>query len=196
MDGEPTFTAFLGARQLAHGDLEDVARAAAGAGPQGAVQIFDDASGRPVELDPRLDPGQAATEHRARQAAADAPPPRRAGRGRPRLGVVAREVTLLPRHWDWLAGQPGGASATLRRLVEDARRQSAGPDERRARRDAVYRIMAALAGDAPGFEDASRALFADDLAGLERLAAGWPADVAGYVLRLARPLAGGQPPPT
>ena len=127
------------------------------------------------------------SEYRSRSAGPEEPPVRRPGRGRPRLGVVAREVTLLPRHWDWLALQPGGASAALRRLVEDARRQTTGLDAARTAQEALYRAMSALAGNAPGFEDASRALFAGETARLEAIVATWPPDIAAYILRLADP---------
>lgn len=170
------FTAFLGHRRLAAGDLRVVAQAAART--DRPVLIFDDATGQVVDLDLRGSPEQAEAEYRARTA------PPRAGRGRPRLGVVAREVTLLPRHWDWLAAQPGGASATLRRLVDDARREGADVDRTRQRRDALYRVLSALAGDLPGFEGASRALFAADRTAFAHLIADWPADVADYVQRL------------
>ncbi|PZQ59242.1 MAG: DUF2239 domain-containing protein [Phenylobacterium zucineum] len=181
-----TFTAFLGDQQVGSGVLPHVATALAGRDLGGApVFIFDDATGRPVELDLRHGPAAAVAEYERRTAP---PPPQRPGRGRPRLGVVAREVTLLPRHWDWLAAQPGGASATLRRLVDEARRDNIDVDQVRETRDAAYRVMSALAGDLPGFEDASRALFAGSYAGLAQVALGWPADVAAYVLRMAAPL--------
>lgn len=106
-------------------------------------------------------------------------------RGRPTLGVVGREVTLLPRHWDWLNAQPGGASVSLRKLVDQARKTGGERERRREAQQRAYRVMAALAGDLPGFEEGSRALFADDLARLEVIAADWPPDVAAYVLRLA-----------
>ncbi|WP_154585104.1 DUF2239 family protein, partial [Bordetella pertussis] len=112
-------------------------------------------------------------------------PARPRGRGRPRLGVVAREVTLLPRHWDWLAGQPGGASVALRKLVEQARREHAGADALRRGRDAAYTFMSAAAGNLPGFEEAVRALYAGDAERLAAHMAGWPADVRAYALRLA-----------
>jgi hypothetical protein len=99
--------------------------------------------------------------------------------------VVAREITLLPRHWDWLAAQPGGASVALRRLVEDARKVSAGEDRRRAAQEATYRFMQAMAGDAPGFEDASRALFAGDVTRFEEQVARWADDVRDHALWLA-----------
>ncbi len=73
------------------------------------------------------------------------------GRGRPKLGVVAREVTLLPRHWDWLNAQPGGASVALRKLVEQARRANGDADRARAAREAAYHFMSAMAGDLPAF---------------------------------------------
>ena len=107
------------------------------------------------------------------------------GRGRPKLGVVAREVTLLPRHWEWLAAQPGSASVTLRRLVEDARKSGGAKQRARAARDAAYAFMHALAGDFPGFEEAIRALYADDRTRFENQVTDWPADVRDYAIRLA-----------
>jgi hypothetical protein len=107
------------------------------------------------------------------------------GRGRPKLGVVAREVTLLPRHWDWLGAQPGGASVALRKLVEDARRANGDRDRQRAARDAAYHFMSTMAGDLPGFEEASRALFADDRRRFAELIADWPVDIRDHIVKLA-----------
>lgn len=184
MDGDQTFTAFLGDRRLASGDLRAVATAAAEMGQQGALVILDDATGRPVELDIRGGVDRAVEEYAARTG--QLAPPRRPGRGRPRLGVVAREVTLLPRHWEWLGRQPGGASAALRRLVEEARRAATASDRAREAQEALYRVMSTLAGDAARFEEASRALFANDDARFDGIVEAWPADVAAYVSRLAR----------
>ncbi len=104
--------------------------------------------------------------------------PSKPGPGRPKLGVVGREVTLLPRHWDWLSAQPGGASVTLRKLVEAARKQGQGEQKIRQTQDVAYRFMYAIAGDLPGFEEAARALYAWDLGRLEeidrRMAPGYP----------------------
>jgi hypothetical protein len=108
------------------------------------------------------------------------------GPGRPRLGVVAREVTLLPRHWDWLSGQPGGASVALRKLVEEARRANAGKDRVRRSQEAAYRFMSAIAGNLPGFEEAARALFARDPERFADCIRGWPADVQQHLARLAQ----------
>jgi hypothetical protein len=110
--------------------------------------------------------------------------PRR-GRGRPKLGVVAREVTLLPRHWTWLNAQPGGASVALRKLVEAARRGNGDGDRKRAGQEAAYRFMHAIAGDQPGFEAAARALFAGDLGKLEDAIADWPHDIREHATMLA-----------
>src|SRR5689334_6360873 len=157
-------TAFEGSRRIASGELEDVALKAKEVldrGEQAPVLIFDDVSGEQVEVDFRGTPeevrkrlagsGGAAPTHSAEGA------PR--GPGRPRLGVVAREVTLLPRHWDWLNGQPGGASVALRRLVDEARRTNEGKDRVRRAQEAAYRFMSAMAGNLPGFEEATRAFF-------------------------------------
>ena len=177
-----TVTAFTGNRFFASGKLEDVALMVHEAG-QGAdrVLIFDDHTGRLVDLDHR-EPAPALPE-----------PEEEAGRswprrpGRPKLGVVAREVTLLPRHWDWLARQPGGASVALRRLVDEARRLRAEEDKRREAREACYAFISAMVGDEVGFEEASRALFAGDAARFGEKLATWPEDVAAHARHLASP---------
>jgi len=178
-DGDARFVAFAGASRVAAGPLPHVAVAARRAqdrDPAAAVLIFDRRTAEVVDLDLR------GTE--AEITARLTPPPADpARRGRPKLGVVAREVTLLPRHWDWLARQPGGASTTLRRLVETARRADADASGDRARTAVAYRFMAAMAGDLPDFEEAARDLFAGDRAALESRMARWPPDIRDEVLK-------------
>ncbi|RYZ00574.1 MAG: DUF2239 family protein [Comamonadaceae bacterium] len=170
-------SAFLGERRLALGSLADVARAAAAAVDAEEPLLVFDGEGRQVELDLRGGPEQAALRATAAvEPPAQPPPPR--GRGRPQLGVVAREVTLLPRHWEWLAAQPGGASVTLRKLVEEARRSTA--ETPRAARERVYRFLNAMAGNLPAYEDAMRALFAGDAQRFAALKAAWPADIRNH----------------
>ncbi len=140
-----------------------------------SVLVFDGATGAVRDLDLRGSEAEIAARH--------APPtPPAARRGRPKLGVVAREVTLLPRHWAWLAGQRGGASAALRRLVEEARKADGEAGAARARVEAAYRFMSAMAGDLPGFEEAARALFAGDQDRLGHRMRGWPPDIQDQVL--------------
>ena len=103
------------------------------------------------------------------------------GPGRPKLGVMAREVTLLPRHWEWLAKQPGGASVTLRKLVEHAKAQSSDREQQRKRQDVTYRFMTTMGGDLPGYEEALRALFANDVEGVQKQIATWPEDVRAHI---------------
>jgi len=194
------FTAFEGPRRLASGTLPDVsvpaARATARRGA--AVLVFDDTTGRLVDLD--LRGSEQEVRDRARRLAARieggsepaASPPRR-GPGRPRLGVVGKEVTLLPRHWAWLNAQPGGASATLRRLVERARRENEGRDQTRQARDVVYRFLQAMAGDRPGYEEALRALYRGDRPAFLAQIARWPADLLDHTRRLAEDAFGGPP---
>lgn len=198
----PSYTAFDGHRRLASGPLAAVAlavRQAAGDAMAGTILIFDDATGRSIDLDLRgtEDDIRARYALPSGDASGAAGEPAGAGeqrgRGRPKLGVVSREVTLLPRHWDWLAAQPGGASVALRKLVEDARRTHAAADRHRDAQARAYHFMSALAGDLPGFEEAARALYANDLARLAELSAGWPDDVRDHALALAR---GDLPPST
>ena len=171
-------TAFEGTRRLASGTLAEVARAVRAAAG-GHLLVFDDTTGRVIDLDLRGSEEDVA----ARYAESGSEAPR--GRGRPKLGVVAREVTLLPRHWDWLAAQPGGASVALRKLVDAARKADDGPGHTRAARAAAYTFMAAMAGNLPGFEEATRALFAGDREKFEREMADWPNDLRDYAIRLA-----------
>lgn len=172
-------TAFAGTALFARGSLIDVALAIKAAGEQGApILVFDDASGRVVDLDLRGSTADIVT-----RLGAPPEPPR--GRGRPKLGVFAREVTLLPRHWDWLAEQSGGASQALRRLIDAARKSDGGQTTAKADRERAYRFLSALAGDLPGFEEVARALFAGDAAAFAQRMAQWPEDVRAYALQLA-----------
>jgi hypothetical protein len=188
--------AFDGHRRLASGPLGIVALAVKRAtvhGATGPVLVFDNTTGRSVDIDLRGTEDEIAARFAPVVTASSAPDeaddeaaqsePR--GRGRPKLGVVAREVTLLPRHWDWLAKQPGGASVALRKLVEEARRANAQRDNRRGAHERAYHFMSAIAGDLPGFEEATRALFADDRARVGELIGGWPADVREHAMALA-----------
>jgi len=189
-------TAFEGSRRVAAGDLREVAlkvKALSARGARKAILIFDDETARQVELDLRGSSAEVLARLPAPPGAApddaaagpSGEPPR--GPGRPRLGVVAREVTLMPRHWAWLAEQPGGASAELRRLVEAARRAGGGRDRVRRAQEVAYRFMTALAGDEPGYEEATRALFAGQRDAFQAQTRRWPDDVADYARRLAEP---------
>jgi hypothetical protein len=178
-DTPATWTLFAGDQRLVTGaplDVAATAQAAAQREYEGPVLAFDDLTGKVVDLDLR---GSAA-ELAARYAPEVAARPR----GRPKLGVVAREITLLPRHWEWLGAQPGGASVTLRKLVEQALRADSGPADRKASQETAFRFMSSMAGDLPGYEEAIRALFADDRPGFDTHVAKWPQDVVAYARRL------------
>jgi hypothetical protein len=150
-----SYSTFSGFECLASGSLADAWSAARN---RDSALIYDTETGRVVDIDPRFPPDL------------ESPRP-----GRPKLGVVPREVTLLPRHWDWLATQPGGASVALRKLVEEASRNPRA--QMRARRDAIYRLATALTGNAPGYEEAIRALYAGHAEEFFAHIEGWPADV-------------------
>lgn len=190
---ELTCVAFSAGRLVARGSLRHVVREAkqlVDGESSFDILFFDDGTSEPVEIDLRgsvdevlrrlpASPAPGTVPDGAGEEGVPRPP------GRPRLGVVAREVTLLPRHWDWLATQPGGASAVLRRLVESARRAGAGEDLQRRTREAAYRFMNAMAGDEPGFEEACRALFAGNRDTFEALVESWPPDVRQHATLLA-----------
>jgi hypothetical protein len=190
MQSDPShiYSAFVDGKRLATGPLHEIAVAvhrARQADPDISPLIINDATGQSIDLDLRGDE-EAVT---ARYTVA-APPQAPKVRGRPKLGVVAREVTLLPEHWDWLAAQPGGASVALRKLVHEARRSGGETVQTRQARDRAYHAMSTLAGDLAGFEEASRALYAGDRERLVTQMATWPEDVRTYVLQLAEPTPG------
>jgi hypothetical protein len=163
-------------------------KAALAADPTAMILVFDDETGRAIDFDLRGTAEEIVARlavPTAANATGQTEAPTERGRGRPRLGVVAREVTLLPRHWDWLAAQPGGASQALRRLVEEARRTDGGRSRVRQAQEAAYAFISAMAGNREGFEEASRALFAGDAAGFAEHSRSWPDDIRSHAENLA-----------
>ncbi len=193
--GLESCTAFEGNRCIASGNLVAVAQKVKeiiDRDGQGSVLVFSDVTGEMIEVDFRgtvKDVLERLEKPTSRVAVAAEPPaasqsaPR--GPGRPKLGVVSREVTLLPRHWDWLNCQPGGASVALRKLVEEARRVNRDRDRIRRSQEVAYRFMSAMAGNLPGFEEATRALFAGNLEHFEDHTAAWPGDIRDHARKLA-----------
>ena len=198
--GHTRCTAFEGSRRIASGELMEVARRTKvilDRGGHEPVLIFDDVTSEQIELDFRgtaEDVLKRLAETRSEGKAVgevglpDRDPHR--GPGRPKLGVIAREVTLLPRHWDWLNSQPGGASVALRKLVEEARRVNEGRDRVRRSQESTFRFMSAMAGNLPDFEEATRALFANNQERLHELIRIWPEDIQEHLSRLMQEGAG------
>ncbi len=189
METTGTYSAFFGVRLALSAGLPALLLRVKTDLDQGELEpllIFDDLTGTQIDFDLR----GSAEEIVARLAshpcfaAPTSPAPVRMGPGRPRLGVVSREVSLLPRHWQWLEQQRGGMSVALRKLVDEARKHSGGSDVERHAIEAAGKFMWVMAGSLPNFEDASRALFAKDRPSLETLMRGWPGDIAQHVRNL------------
>ena len=180
-----TYSVFEGASCIGSGDITvaaTLAKEAIDKDPHAGIHIFDDNTGELLELDFR----GTVEDVLRRLPASDQPDkiePR--GPGRPKLGVIAREVTLLPRHWDWLNSQPGGASVALRKLVEIAKRENAGKDQIRQARDASYQFMFIMAGDMPNYEEALRALYAGQRENFDFQIEQWPADIKAQAKKLS-----------
>src|SRR5215471_10778368 len=185
-----SYMAFEGSCCIASGDLRQVALKAKAAWDRkgrAPVLIFDDVTSELIEVDFRGTADDVVRKLSARSGESAERPERETprGPGRPKLGVVAREVTLLPRHWDWLNSQPGGASVALRKLVEEARRANDGADRVRIARESAYRFLSAMAGNEPGFEEATRALFAGNRQRFEEHIRAWPVAVRDHAKKLA-----------
>lgn len=193
--------AFEGFRLIASGSLREVAveaKRATDRGENGPLLVFDRKTSHPVELDlrgtvddvvDRIDraaravhpsEGEASTEETDEQE-----PPKRRGPGRPKLGVVGKEVTLFPRHWEWLGRQRGGASVTLRKLVDKARKENELAETHRLAQESAYRFLSAIAGNLQDFEEAVRALFANDVAGFRLRTRAWPEAIRDHSRELA-----------
>lgn len=192
---ETECVAFEGPRLIGAGALRDVVLAVRAATERGRepVLVFDAESSTPIEVDTRGSEADVIARLPVAEApvaldesdAAPAVPGEPRGPGRPRLGVVAREITLLPRHWEWLGTQPGGASVVLRKLVDEARKSSESRDRARVATEAAYRFISTMAGNQPGFEEASRTLFAGNARGFAEATEEWPGDVRAHARALA-----------
>ena len=194
-----SYTSFNGHKRIASGSLPINALAvkhAQASGVPSPLLTYCDQTGQVAEIDirgsdaemlARLPPEEEQLQRSESAQTNFGESDGQRGRGRPKLGVVAREVTLLPRHWEWLAAQPGGASVTLRKLVEEARRANLGRDRQRQASECAYHFMSVMAGDMAGFEEASRALFANDAEKFRQQTEAWPTDVRDYVRHLAYP---------
>lgn len=189
-----THLAFAGDELIARGALTEVAlavRKVTDAGECRPIIVFDAISSQTIDLDLRGTPQDIVARLTGEPVPTQGEPTdgtegRAAGPGRPRLGVVSREVSLLPRHWDWLKTQRGGASAALRRLVDEARRHSGARDRCNAARESFDRFLRVMGGDRPNYEEALRAFYAGRDADLRRLVADWPGDVRDHLDALLR----------
>lgn len=180
-----TLTVFLGQRRLLTAPRREVLtylKTVLERAPHEPLLIFDDATGRTLDFDLRGTLEEVLARHD--------PPPPRPGPGRPKLGVVSREVSLLPRHWDWLETHPSGASAALRRLIDEARKADPEGERRRAAVQPTDRFLTVLGGDLPGVEEASRALYGGDAETFRRVVQAWPEDIRLHALHLAAPAFG------
>jgi len=180
---DSVFTAFYGSSRLASGSLSQVALAVKKVIDSGAAQpvlIYNDSTGRAIDIDTRGSDAEILVRF-----SVTIPESLPRGRGRPKLGVVAREVTLLPRHWAWLGSQPGGASVAIRKLVDTARRTNQEPGQRRERQEAAFHFISAMAGNLAHFDEANRALFANDRERFNELIRTWPTDVRDHAVKLA-----------
>ncbi|PKN45532.1 MAG: DUF2239 domain-containing protein [Deltaproteobacteria bacterium HGW-Deltaproteobacteria-17] len=197
MEKEKTYTAFAGSQRIVTADVKTMllrTQERLAAGEDRTILIFEDATGVQIDFDLSGSPDEVLARLETHPHFIEAPAlPVRTGPGRPKLGVVSREVSLLPRHWAWLEAQPSGCSATLRRLVEEARKAGEGQEDAIRARDAAGKFMWAMAGDLPGFEEASRALYAGRIDRLRVCVGDWPPDVRDHLLGLLEPAGSGDP---
>lgn len=182
------YSAFADSKKIAQGDVLEVAikvKKFLNKETKAQILIFDDTSSSQIEIDFRGSPENVSRRLKA-LFEGEKEDEKKSGPGRPKLGVVAKEVTLLPDHWEWLARQPGGASVTLRKLVEEAKKKNLAKDQMRMAQEATYKFMTVMAGDLVNYEEALRALYASDVKKFEKLIGEWPEDIRDHTLMLAK----------
>lgn len=180
-----SYTAFVDTKMVASGNVMDVAlkvKKYLKDDNKASVLIFDDLTSAQIDLDLR---GTTDATIRRLEKLLE-PEEKKSGPGRPKLGVISKEVTLLPQHWEWLALQPGGASVTLRKLIEEAKKKNASKDQIRQAQEATYKFMNVMAGDLPQYEEALRALYANETKKFEKMISGWPKDIQEHALKLSQ----------
>jgi hypothetical protein len=181
METDKQYTAFAAFTRIAKGNLETVLRTLWEARKtESRILIFENATGRQVDFDLHGSLQEVLARH--------LPRPQKKGPGRPRLGVISREISLLPRHWEWLERQPQKASGTLRRLVETARKNEGDLTRRREKLEAADRFLWSIAGDLEGCEEVSRALYAGNWSVFDELISPWPQDIRDHVSMMVQPV--------
>lgn len=186
-----TYTAFEGHKLLAQGRLDEVVlrvKQRSKADISSSILVFSDLTGKEMDFDLRGSEKEVLQRLQVYLSHAGETPAASTGPGRPKLGVVAREVSLLPRHWEWLSTQSGGASATLRRLIEEAKKNSSGKELLKQAQERTHRFMSSIAGNLPHYEEALRALYAKDKKKFREQIADWPSDVRECTKRMATPV--------
>lgn len=182
-----TFTAFDAHSLIAYGDLAEVVlkiKGSIGKASISTILIFSDITGKTIDFNFHGSKQEILKRLEVYTSVQDAEPS--SGPGRPKLGVVSREVSLLPRHWEWLATQRGGASATIRTLIEDTMKKASAGQSAKQIQDRVYQIMSVLAGDLSDYEEALRAMYKKDKKSFLGYIEGWPKDVQNYLVKSSK----------
>lgn len=186
MDKIETYTAFDNTSIIAHGSLRDVilkTKKILGKSENSSFLIFSDSTGKTIDFNfqgtekeilKRLEIFVSNSDEKIELARP----------GRPKLGVISREISLLPRHWEWLATQSSGASSSIRNLIEDAIKKSTSKVSLKQQQEKVYRVMTTLAGDLDGYEEAIRSLYKRDRESFIKFTKGWSKDLRSYLEKL------------
>ncbi len=189
MESSDTYTAFEGNSQLVHGSLSDVVikiKKRLGKEGNSSILIFSDSTGKTIDFN--FQGNERDIQKRLEIFVSEEVPIDNSGPGRPKLGVISREVSLLPRHWEWLATQTGGASSILRNLVEEAKKKSANGNHSKQAQERTYKFMSAIAGDFEGYEEALRALYKKDKKNFLVQIQTWPRDIIKYLIEISGPV--------
>ena len=189
METQGTYTAFEGTTRLFRGSFQEVVlkvKERIGRAEHSTVLIFSDDTGKTMDFNFQGSVKEVLRRLEIYVSKEESRPA--SGPGRPKLGVISREVSLLPRHWEWLASQQGGASATMRKLIEEARKRSSTRISVKQIQERAYRFMSVVAGDMKGYEEALRALYKADRKSFLLHTQDWPADVRSHAIELAKPV--------
>lgn len=179
-----TYTAFDGSKIISQGTLAHIAlslKQKTREQKTATLLVFSDLTGRQIDIDLSGTDKQVLDRlkvYSPQELQANT------GAGRPKLGVMPREISLLPNHWEWLLNQDGGSSAVIRNLI-DEKMKSRSKDKVKSAQETTYKFLSAIAGDLPNFEEAIRFLYRKDKKKFSELISSWPKDIIKYSMMLA-----------
>lgn len=186
---ELTYAAFKKEKLIAEGDLKKVilkTKRELMRSPESAILIFSNETGKTMDFNFQGSENEVLSRLEVFLEPKIEIDPKEKKVGRPSLGVISREVSLLPKHWEWLACQSGGASAEIRRLVEKAMKQTQAASTVKMAQEKTFRFLNTIAGNFPNFEEAIRSLYRRDLNAFEQIIKFWPVDIKDHALHLSK----------
>lgn len=166
------YTAFRGDTRIITDSLFNVALALQKQSEMN-VLVFNDQTGQQIDLD------LSGSEDDLKQRYTEVEYVKKVGR--PKLGVISREITLQQKHWNWLDQQSSSASAVIRKLIDKELNDPSSESNIMLAKQAIDHFMLAMLGNMPNYEEATRALYQGNKSHFLALIHNYPKDLKVYL---------------